>query len=489
VTLILLKKKKKIKIQRFTLETTLQHSNICDKTETTKMTMQNSNDKNQSVQQTTKPSLKRSHDDSTHEDEQTYEKKLRTSTFNYDKDFHTFQRSDEKSIYTQDNTSEIYKVNVKKSNNAPINRIGFGKTLHRMNVKNINACKMVSKNTICVHLNNRSEANKLVESPHLKAHGYEATIPSFYRSVVGVIKNVPTDISAKEIYDEIKDECEPIKIERMTRRMPNGLRNYALNVKIHFAGDTTPPHVTIYHGRERVQAFIAPVLQCTGCLRYGHHVKACKASSSGKLCSRCGSKGHERDRCDKPQPTCAHCKSNHEATARECPERVRQNNIRILMTGEKLSFREVIEKYPQYTSQNQFELLENLHNFPPLQRNSYKNTLLGKKQKMVLLPQRSRRFSTPNQPEKFSSHFTEHFINTEPTEALGENSNRVTEFEKIQNLVSQESSNEESFAKGELVKGSELCQPLISKNLVNVDAHQSEGNKQQTENNTTFNQQ
>lgn len=444
--------------------------------------MTNTNDKNSTVQNP----KKRQHDNSFDEEIETKKQAL---AFTYDKGFHTFQRDDDhKSTYTHESTSGTYKVNVKKWNSYSINRIGFGKILHRMNVKNIDACKMISKNILCVHFSSREAANNFVANPQLGTFGYEATIPIYYRTAVGVIKNVPIDISAKELFDEINPNNAIVKIERMTRRMPNGHRNYALNIKIHFDGDTIPPNVTIYHGRERVQAFIPPVLQCTGCLRYGHHAKACKASSEVATCPRCGLKGHKRENCDKPQPTCIHCKQQHEATARICPERVRQNNIRIIMTGEKLSFKETIEKYPQYTSQNQFELLENLQEFPPLQRNTYKNTLLGKKQKLLTRPERSRAIFPRKQPEKYSSHYSQLAINTVATAAMSSNQHIVNEVEKEVTQASMEKKNEGNFAKVGLIEATALCQSTSSKNLIDVNSQQSEENLQKTDNTTSSSQ-
>lgn len=425
-------------------------------------------------------SLKRQLDNSSNDDD--YNKKF-ASAFTYDKAHNTYDKPDDhKSIYNHDNASGIYKVNVKHTNNGSINRIGFGKSLNRMNVKNINACKMVSKNTICVHFSSREDANKLTESSQLKILGYDATIPSYYRTVVGVIKNVPTDITAKEIYDEISQEHDAIKIERMTRRLPNGHRDYALNIKIHFACDKLPPHVYIYHGREKVHPYIAPVLQCTGCLRYGHHVKACKASGAMN-CSRCGSNDHERNSCSAPHPSCIHCKGDHEATSRNCPEKLRQNNIRILMTGEKLSFREVIEQYPQYTSKNQFELLEDLKNFPPLQRNSYRNEVSGKKQRFVFLPARKNIISPRKQPEKFSSHFTETAILTDPTTAMTFNQHRVSDLERENSQANRGPRTEVNYSNDDSVSGYSTNDSIISENSTNEEGSQPEETTENTDSN------
>jgi hypothetical protein len=358
--------------------------------------------------------------------------------FNYDKEFHCFENKLGMNCYMTDNDTGIYKVNVMKQDKSNINRIGIGKILARMNVKNIHACKLVSRNTACVHFNNRDTANVFVkEQERLQSFGYTAEIPSFYASVVGVVKNVPIDISATEIFDELKNDHAIHKIERMTRRLPKGRRDYALNIKITFISDNLPPHVNIYHGREKVHAYIPPVLQCTACWRYGHHFRACK-SSTKTTCSKCGSKEHLRNDCGKSHPNCIHCNQAHEASARNCPERIRQNNIRILMTSEKLTFRETVENYPQYTSKNQFDLLANMSEFPQLQRNSYRNELMGKKTKVFYAPKRSGKLSSQNFPEKFSQYYAELNSQNVLSEAVTINKHKVTEVEKDRTKIAQE---------------------------------------------------
>lgn len=216
----------------------------------------------------------------------------------------------------------------------------------------------------------------------------------------------------------------------MTRRMTNGHRGYSLNIKIHFNGDKLPSHVSIYGGREKVHPYVAPIVMCDHCLRYGHHAKACKAPRYRMRCARCGENGHRKDECEVARATCVHCKKTHEATAKECPEKIRQENIRILMTGERMNFKEVIEFYPQYTSKNQFNLLANLKDFPALQRQSYAKQLRQRRQ-YVYLDQRKRQISTPKRPDKYSSHFTQQTIHSTNYRPIQSNPHRVTEFEKM----------------------------------------------------------
>jgi hypothetical protein len=404
--------------------------------------------------------------------------KKHATGFIYDKEKHCYESNEFRTAtYEYDNANGIYKVNVQRADSAMINRIGFGRALRRINPQHVKDCKMVSRNTICITFSERESANKFVKDEEkLKGIGYVATIPIYYRSVVGVIKDVPTDMTAKEIFDEIETSSEILRIERMTRRLKNGHRDYSLNVKIHFKGDILPSHIAIYGFRERVQPYIAPVLQCVSCLKFGHHSSSCKSSlSKKKKCSRCGLENHRNDECMAARPTCIHCKQEHDALARECPERMRQNNVRILMTSEKLSFQEVLEKYPQFTSKNQFDLLSNLQDFPTLNRASYKQQLTGRT-KFVYANKQYRPLSLSRRPDKFSSMYAENTIRSEPTRPMGANMHKVTEIEKELTAM----------AAGKSEKELEMMNnTVLSENLNMSDIQEEEENSKNNYNDTT----
>ena len=363
--------------------------------------------------------------------------------FVYDKETHVYENNDLKfEKYFNDRLDNIYKVNVKKIDNTAINRIVVGKLLTKFNVNNISNCKKVSWNSICVQFTRKDDANKLVSRNNdLRNFGYVASIPVYYRSVVGVLNNVPVDLSAKELFDEISLDNDILKIERMTRKMRNGQRDYSLNIRVTFNNTELPSSVNIYHGLERVKPYIPPVLQCIGCLKFGHHVNACKARNNFK-CSKCGSIEHDRNTCTAARLSCVNCNGEHEATSRECLEKKRQNNIRILMSGRNMSYREVIENFPTYTSKNQFNLLENLDEFPTLQRVSFRNQLKGRTSYIKSSVQK-RLINVKSRPDTFSKYFTDLVCNTEPTAPIKENTNRVSEVEKTKSLIDNLERNDE----------------------------------------------
>lgn len=378
--------------------------------------------------------------------------KRHATAFSYDKEKHVLETENYRSgVYTNERTDRIYKVNVIKNDKTAINRIGLGKLLTRLRLNNITMCKKVSWNTVCVSFSTREEANRFVMmKKEMEEHGYKTFIPIYYRSVVGVINNVPVELSAKDIFDEITQRedlsQQVLKIERMPRRMKNGHKNYSLNVKVTFSTSELPANVPIYHGLERIHPYIRRVQQCIGgCLRYGHHVHACKSKNT-VICSKCGIEGHERNACVATQLSCFHCKGEHEATAKECPERKRQGNINILMGGKNLSYREVLEQYPTLTSKNQFDLLTNINDFPVLRRDSYKNQLTGGKKRFFYLPSRKRQIYSQKKPDVNSQYYSKLTIDTTPTTPITENKHRVTEVEKMTSKITQGMATTSKFA-------------------------------------------
>lgn len=393
--------------------------------------------------------IKRSLDRSTTSDDG--KGKKHAPAFTYDKATHVFESENlNKDIYTNDRLDGVYKVNVRRSDAQPVNRIALGKFLTRNNIKNVRTCKKVSWNTACVHFSQREDANKFVAIQGLKEAGYDAFIPLYYRSVVGVVRNVPVDMSAKEIYDEISERNDILKLERMTRRLKNGHRDYSLNIKITFSCNELPKCVSIYHGLEKVTPYIPPLLQCRGCFMFGHHVNSCKTSND-IICQRCGSQDHDRNSCTAARPSCLNCKGDHEANSRECIERTRQENIRILMNGKRMTYREVLENFPTYTSSNQYNVLENLEDFPTLHRDSYRDQLEGKKSKIVSRPQRKRLIFSRKQADANSLYYSLHTHSSGPSTSMPNNTHKVSEVEKEITKFAQAMKPQTNFANNESI--------------------------------------
>ena len=74
---------------------------------------------------------------------------------------------------------------------------------------------------------------------------------------------------------------------------------------------------------------------------------------------------------------------------------------------------EALEKYPQWTSANEFSILENIRDFPTLSRANYRDKLSGSA-KTIKVNAKQRKVWPKRQPEKFSNHYSNLEINSEP---------------------------------------------------------------------------
>ncbi|KAL3277634.1 hypothetical protein HHI36_012975, partial [Cryptolaemus montrouzieri] len=73
--------------------------------------------------------------------------------------------------------------------------------------------------------------------------------------------------------------------------------------------------------------------QCNKCLHFGHTQKSCRGKS---ICANCGGNHEEADKC-KYETKCLYCKQRHTAKDRLCPEYMRQQKIREIMTLHNIS--------------------------------------------------------------------------------------------------------------------------------------------------------
>jgi hypothetical protein len=115
------------------------------------------------------------------------------------------------------------------------------------------------------------------------------------------------------------------------------------------------------------------------------------------------------------------------------------------MSGKNLSYREVLEQFPNYTSKNQYNLLENLEEFPTLERRSYRDQLVGKKKKIVQGERRPRKVFAAKKPDANSAYYALHNQSDGCSKPILENKNRVDEVEREISKISQQKA-EKHFA-------------------------------------------
>lgn len=343
----------------------------------------------------------------------------------------------------------VYKINVTPTNETEkLSKIKVSQILLKNNIKNVFDIKAIGKNKLCVVFNNHTSANNFDKS---EIQGIKTEIPIHYISVVGVLRGFPSDMPLSDLSSLIKFPDQILKIERITRVNPDKQKDPtnkeipdripSNNVKITFHSSVLPSHIDLKYYKEKIHPYVSNTRQCTHCLRFGHSNRVCK---SAKRCDKCGS-NHTEDECPAMALKCVNCQGAHKASSKECQERKRQDNIKIIMSTKNISYHETMELFPQYTSQNKFSALENIDEFPALTRANYSTVLKGNPNKNKTITVNKKPFpQVPKEIREKSNRFNVYYgdlmTNTEVTRPITSNPHKTTSQEKIDGLLSQLSS-------------------------------------------------
>ncbi len=138
----------------------------------------------------------------------------------------------------------------------------------------------------------------------------------------GVITNIHTAITEKEISQDILSPIPILKAERLKRKGEIATSC----VKITFDGPKLPEKVKFGFLIHPVREFVPEPVQCYNCRRWGHIAKACKGQ---QCCARCGQE-HETQNClkkDRSEFSCINCGGNHSAAYGGCKNRKEAQQI------------------------------------------------------------------------------------------------------------------------------------------------------------------
>lgn len=255
-------------------------------------------------------------------------------------------------------------------------RVGYYLRLHGEYKKSIEDIKVVRKNRVKVVLNNFNSANNMINNYLLTKNGLLAYIPKFYTQKKGLLRMVDTFFSDEYLLNYIESDRNVLEIKRLERRIVDEQGREKMvkrqMVVVSFEGNELPAAVRINGVHFPVDPYIFPVVQCKKCLRYGHITKLCKNNDS--LCKIC-SKSHDEGACEN-QAWCIYCNTaDHPSISNKCPVFLKQKRIKERMAKQNLSFKEAqaIEESPSYANvftNNRFDILNNLENFPSLNQPS-----------------------------------------------------------------------------------------------------------------------
>lgn len=246
-----------------------------------------------------------------------------------------------------------------------INKLAIGKVLaktneYRANVLNL---KMMGRNKVLVLVKNAKTANNIQADKTLQAQNYRAYIPKHFLTVSGVVTGVPLEFTPDEILESITCNVPILGVTRL-HKYEKDQKIPTTRIGVTFRTNKLPSEVRMFCCTNVVKPFISKVVFCQNCLRYNHRSNNCR---SRQRCETCG-KNHEEqgyEQCKQP-PRCLHCKEEgHKSGDFKCPERTRQNNLKVILAKTNLTTLEAQEQYPIYT-QNRFSLLESIEDYPTL---------------------------------------------------------------------------------------------------------------------------
>lgn len=322
-----------------------------------------------------------------------------------------------------------------------------GKFLHDAGLDQFQELKRAGQYRYKLMYKKPKHAEKILNATQiLKQKNYKATIPKMLLETTGIVKNVPTSFTEKEIYQNMISDKKITKIERIKKRKdPKDPKSNLVNtrsVKITVEGPELPRTVSLYGVFEKPEIYIYPVRICTKCWRLGHKEKACK---SRKTCIRCGEYDtDEHTGCDKTK--CRNCGGNHIPTLKNCPERVRMEHINVAMTVNKMTFHDAEQLYPKpnIKTSNKYALLESTVEFPQMEQPSTTNKQFRQVNKTVsnkldyrqiIQTMTNKEHQNPTKktkPEIRKNTFPTVETYPEQVHVIENNPHKVTETEKLQ---------------------------------------------------------
>ncbi|KAI5636441.1 hypothetical protein NE865_10861 [Phthorimaea operculella] len=238
------------------------------------------------------------------------------------------------------------------ANSSTLRPIKFGHFLFHNKIQGIvkDGIKRVGRNRISVEFKTSDDANSFLQHPSLAAAKYEAVIPSFNITRMGIIREVPVEWTLEELLRAVEVPSgfgKVIKARRLNRKSYDEDNSPVWiptqTVVLTFLGQKLPPQVYCFYTSLPVQTYVLPTIQCNKCCRFGHIAAKCRSHERCFICAG----NHLGISCTRKTPTCLFCSGEHKATDQNCPEQSRQRNIKLVMSQENISYLEASIRFPQ----------------------------------------------------------------------------------------------------------------------------------------------
>lgn len=211
-------------------------------------------------------------------------------------------------------------------------QMAMARLLKSENIQNIASIVYKSPYKIRITFEKKEDADSLIQNTKFKVLGYKCS-SALRKLSYGLIKGVDLDISETEVFENIKSSTEIISIKRLKRYNTEGKWVESESVRICFKGTTYPTYVYAYDYRFKVEPFVFPVSQCSGCWRFGHYIKFCPSKKI--LCPKCGG---NHVNCETQTYICINCKGSHMSIDKTCPRYRKEKKIREIMSHSNVTY-------------------------------------------------------------------------------------------------------------------------------------------------------
>lgn len=215
----------------------------------------------------------------------------------------------------------VFLENTESGNLGYFHPMAMGKMIF-VNIPDVNKeivnISAAGRNKVKIETKTGAAANNILLNTFLKTQNIKCYIPDSLVNKKGVIRNVHKELSETEIMSVIKSNSKVKAVKRVTKKIKNVDKTEEIILGtciLTFDSQKLPAYVYIHGTRCMVDPYVAPVLQCYNCMRFGHGSKQCRSKAR---CGICGSEHNSRD-CLVKEPVCVLCNEGHVAFSKKCP--------------------------------------------------------------------------------------------------------------------------------------------------------------------------
>lgn len=191
--------------------------------------------------------------------------------------------------------------------------------------------KAVNRRLIILEFSSAERANDFVDYVDLSDIFCASFIPPANVEVMGVLENIPTELSEEELSRMIIRTTSPgvqVNHVRRFRKAENGVFTDLSTCAIYFQANELPRGVFMEGNMYvSVREYKEKPTQCMKCLRFGHVQKFCR--STKVACGFCAG-DHAKAECPKAKtsenPYCVLCRGPHAADSKQCPVYISERN-------------------------------------------------------------------------------------------------------------------------------------------------------------------